>query len=167
MSNPTPQARLLALINAKNTKQWQDGQLIFGAPSDVGDGSRNTVVTVTALTGLPYSGAREIYYNRVDLSEAPGEASVEFELVDQVTTHDLVAAMAQRFGVDLSAVDIENSPLPAADEFGTITVTLAADSNSYYWTGSLELTLAPAVEELADAIPEAELDGFTKADLEV
>ncbi len=167
MSNPSPQERLLALINAANPHQWQPGQLVFSAPAATDQSTKNTVVTVTAQEGLPYAGSREIFYDRVDMAEMPGAASVEFELDGQTTTGELVSAMASRFGVDVSADDIADEALPEADEFGTITVTVRAAPGSYLWHGELTLTLAPAIQALADVIEVNELDGLTREDLSV
>lgn len=166
MSQPSPQARLIALINAANVKQWQAGQLEFGAPVVVTEGEKNTSVEVSAIEGLPYTGTQTLTYNRVSLAEAPGAASTEFLIGAQATTRDLVAEAAAAWGVDLSASDIVDAPLPEADEFGTITVTLEAASGSYLWTGSIEVTLVPETEALADVIPNTELDGLNIEDLQ-
>lgn len=167
MSRPTPQERLLALINAANPHQWQAGQLLFGPPRPAEEGVRNTVVTVTAKDGLPFAGSREVFYDRVYLVEMVGEGSVEFELDGQSTTIDLVAVMAARFAVDISPQDIVEESLPTADEFGTITVTVRAAPTSYLWRGVLTLTLTPAVRQLTDVIEVNELDGLTLEDLAV
>lgn len=157
------QATLLAQINAVNAKQWTEGQLVFGLPTADSSGAKNTVVVVTPAAGQPYSGSRSIYYNRVGLNEIPpGGAAVELELTNESSTHDVVALLASQYSVDLTVDDVQDAPLPAADEFGTVEVTLQAAAASGKWNGSLAVTLRPATQPLENVIEENEIDGFDR-----
>lgn len=167
MSNSTDyQATLLAQINAANTKQWAEGQLVFGLPTADSTGAKNTVVVVTPVPGQPFTGSRSIFFDRVGLNEIPdGGAAVELELTDEATTHDVVNLLAAEYNVALSVDDVQEAPLGEADEFGTIVVVLQAAVGSGMWHGSLEVTLKPASQTMDQAIPENEVDGFNRSDV--
>ncbi|QVD49195.1 hypothetical protein LUCX_125 [Xanthomonas phage vB_XciM_LucasX] len=168
MSNPTAHDKLLGLINAANPgKNFTLEEISFGAPSTV-TGTKNTQVTVTAQSGSPYSGSRQVTYNRVSLAGAPGVESTEFTMdPDWVNIADLIPAVAARFGRLIDASDITDGALPAADQDGVITVLLTAATSSLLWIGSVQLTIVPALIPLSEAIANNELDGLDLDDLTV
>lgn len=164
MSNPTPQDRLIALINESNDKQWQSGQLTFG-PVGAGSNGRNATVVATAAAGQPYSGNVTLSYNRVDLSTAPKAASTDFVYEGQTLSVDLVDALRARYNIALTAIDLVSEALPAPDGTGKVSATLKAATTSYLWFGQLAVTLTPAVRPLSEVLTNNVLDGFTLDDL--
>ena len=165
MSNPSPQARLIALINASNEHQWSEGELIFSQPEVSAEPGYNTQISASPAAGQPYTGNRDLFYNRVPLTEILGDMGDEIVFDGQPTTlAEYAASIAATYGVDISEADFDGMPTSGSGGVGVTTLTFTANPNSYYWIGTLTLR-HDSRQDLADVIANNQLNGFSIEDL--
>lgn len=143
MSNLAQNA-LLARFNADNPQlpvAATAANVTFGAPTALsGDASgRNTSVVVTGHG--PYTNAKTIYYNRVDLTALLGAASNVMTWTTQTSSGDLLAAFNALTGANLAASDIVVEALPTKPGAGDTAYTLKANASSLAFQGSVALSL--------------------------
>lgn len=163
MSNPTHQHLLVGMINAANPDYtWDEGQLVFGNPTETEGQSHNTSISVSANNGP--TGSQTVHYNRVDLAIV-GSGGLSYEAdFDEMMTSQLLARISSSLGYEVYPDDIEDQGIEYAAE-GPTQVTIQAAANSLAWFGSFSVELVvtpPAIEEL---ITNTELDGLTSQDL--
>jgi hypothetical protein len=161
-----PKQIILDLINEKNPSLGLTEELVtFGAPAVYsGAENRNTKLTLAAVEpSSGYSGSRDIFYNRVDISVVPGTRSKVFSLGNAVNISDLIPEINARYGINLTADDYTDAALPTftdqvPGEEKDFTITITA--GSLVWTNSVTLQLQRNDIPLEDAIAENILDGL-------
>lgn len=140
---------LTDLINQSNAevpgyRAYAYGTLQFRNPQAVVDGQRTTSIEVTDMPAPNESDWIRVYYNRVPLTRI-------FNRIDPIlpwgtstpTTHQLLSAINARFGVQLTADDVENDTIAfdAGLEQWPFTVAIRSKTTSKIFQGTASLTL--------------------------
>jgi hypothetical protein len=156
---------LVDLINETNAGVALTTEVVtFGLPSVATGGSeRNTDITVTAVEDSGYINSKNLNYNRVDLATIPGTRSVEFPKGDAVKISDMILEINAKYGINLTANDFVDGPLP--DFVGgmpneKLEFQVSAAANSLIYQGSVFLKLAAEDLDLAVIITNPVLNGL-------
>jgi hypothetical protein len=151
-----PQTILLNLINGCNGTSATLDQIQFGIPTALTNSvsGNNTQVKVTPLSGTGWDGDVIFTYNRIDLSVVAGVNTTQFSRGASLKISDLVPEINAAYGINLTAADFVDGPLPTfagnADVFETFMLTAAPGSLIYM--GALELVLLPTYNEYFDVM---------------
>lgn len=155
---------LIDLLNAKVPNLALTPELVtFGLPSLNALNGRNTKVTITAVPGSGYKNFRDLEYNRVDYAVIPGARSVEFPKGDSTLISELVAEINARFGLNISANDYVDGPLPEFVEGQPnqkIDFNFTAAADSLIYRGTMVLKVINEDIDLAVVITDPVLDGL-------
>lgn len=154
---------LIDLINEANATTLTLDDIRFGGPSPIENGNRNTGITITALPTSPYVGSRDLTYNRVDLSELPGERSTTFNVANHVTAFDMIPVLNDAYSINLSSDDIFDDPLPEIDPNDPDQkepFVLRAKPGSLVYRNRITLTIRSNEISLAGLLVTDELSGF-------
>lgn len=156
-----PRQILVNLVNATNpSENLVVEDINFGTPEVITENSRNTKITLTAKPDSPYDTSQTFYYNRMDLAFIFAQLSNEFQRSSVSSIADVIAAVNERFQINLTDEDYTASALPSGD--GTVIITAKAGSLNYWQSGEIELvSSAPVKRPLAEAFPNNILDGLT------
>lgn len=127
--------------------------------------SKNTIITLTAVSGQGYSGSTTAYYNRVSLADIVAAGSNNFLYTTQATSADVLPLFNAAFNTNVQAADIVVENLPAPDGTGKITYTLKAATSSLAFNASVQITLTPATVDLGTAVSTTDMTGLTLADV--
>jgi len=161
-----PEQIIIDLVNDKNPSLGLTTSLVtFGAPAVYsGTEARNTKLTLSAASGSGYSGDRDIFYNRVAITDVPGTRSLDYTVGNAVNVSDLIPEINARYGINLTAADYVDAVLPTFTDLQpneTKPFDLVIATGSLVFTGTLSLTLSRNDIPLTDAIPNNILDGLT------
>lgn len=162
------QSIIVDLINDKNPGLGLTPALLtFGVPAAYsGAESRNTKLTVEAAAGSGYSGDRDLFYNRLDLSVVVGSKSDVFSLGNAVNISDLIPEINTRYGINLTTDDYTDAALPTfTDEVPNENkpFTIVVKAGSLIWLNQLTLQLQRNDIPLSTAIADNVLDGLVWA----
>lgn len=155
---------LLDQINEDNSRSFTTALLTFNAAAADSSGAKNTKVTATAANGSGYTGTRDIFYNRVDLSTVPGSRGVTFQVGDAVNLSDLLPEINTLYGLAMTTADFTDAAIPAFPGVApheTQTINMVATDAAVLWSGTLTLTIDANDMSLATAIPNNTLSGLT------
>lgn len=162
----TPQANLLALVNAKATRAYTADQLTFGSATvnSANGATKNTVVTLTAVEGKGFAGTVDVRYNRLGLDKGVASPDLTLTVSDSATSASLLTQAAAQLGLRESDVEWSGTITVPADGQSN-TATLKAKDASYLYVGTLELTLNNPAEPVAmdGNVGDGNLDGFDAA----
>lgn len=162
--NADPVAMLLQLVNRNNATSFTADHVDFGLPEDVSQTeSENTKVKMIATVGSGYSGEIDIYYDRLSLEEFflqinEGKAGRLDTFDGLVTVHEVMNALADKYGVVIDKTDILNQPLSQLyDEEG---IVVSVRENSLLWYEGAYVYLTPETTDIDSVIEVEEFDGF-------
>ncbi|QVW56300.1 hypothetical protein pEaSNUABM6_00164 [Erwinia phage pEa_SNUABM_6] len=121
----------------------KDNILVLGGPftTNLGTSGRKTRLVLNGKAGAGFTGRREFFYDRIDLSKLFKGITVVFEADGAAATiADLLPALNKQYGLGLEPADISNgdTKLGYAYEPTLVAITIAASSLAY--TGSLSVT---------------------------
>lgn len=99
----------------------------------------NTIITVSGAGKDPLS----IFYNRFDIKTVVGTAKIDFQLPSNAdgTIHQLIPLINQRFGLNLTATEVQVGTYTTVNTEFKITVTIA-ESINFITDSFFELTVA-------------------------
>lgn len=158
---------ILASINAKNNQFFKLDDLLFGPGQSVSDitPKPNTVKNSTTLlrvnTGKPYTGQTRVFYDRLDFAKvfahAPLNTYAKLRVFRPSTIHDLVPALNDYYGLNITTVDIVDGPLTLTN--GTGQAVIKATPSSLGWMGEFTVTIAPGDAKLDKWLTDTDLAG--------
>ncbi len=153
---------LVDLINFTDGCALSSSDITFSPPTALVSGNRNTGVTVTATPSSPYSGSRDLTYNRVDLASVPGERSTTFSFNGAVTMSDLIPQINAAYLINLQPEDYYNDLLPNLSDpsLSSFNFALRAKPGSYIWRNQLILTGQGNLVIIGNVITQNLLNGF-------
>lgn len=160
----TAQANLLALVNLKGAQAVTADQVTFSAASTNSSGSKNTVVTLTAVSGKGFSGTVDLRYNRLGLDKGVASPNTTLVVAEGSSTTTLLTQAASQLGLREDQIEWASGTTVPADGQSS-QATLQAKSSSYLYVGTLQLTLDNPAEPVAlsSNYGDGELDGFDAA----
>lgn len=149
--------RLINLINKDNPgANVTPDQVDVSEPTVVSAYSRNTSVTLTAREGSGVSGARTLYYNRLNIGTYLSVYDGEVAVFDPQTTLDLLEPIFQQYGVRLTEDDVVSNPIVGLTEGvpnpGGVSHQLVAKDTSYGWLGTVNLTVVDPILYLTEVL---------------
>lgn len=165
LSKTFPQL-LVDMINAKNT----DGVIkisdltIDPVAVSTFDPQRNSEVLVKGVQVAGYTGQQTFYYNRLVLATITATGDKAFTEEGKTKLSHVVAEFNTRFKTNLVlGVDYAEADLPvftgAPGEQKDVELTALA--TSYFYQGTVTLTVKSATRDLAEVLPNNLLDGLT------
>lgn len=159
---PHPQL-LIDLINAANSAAVPYSAVTLSGPvvnEDV-EIAGDTLVTMSAVQGSGYTGEVTASYSRLDFQQLFAIADIQTLAISTnvESTHDMVDAIRNAYGLSLFAADIVDEPITYL-EGGTAQVTLTAAADSYLFSGSIEVAISPVAAELASIFTVTVLNGL-------
>lgn len=169
MSDMTKPAKdvVLALINTANGKGLTFEEVQFGLPTVATTGTKNTVLTLTAIQGEGYVNSQTFNYNRLHLTTAiltPSGKDATFTLGTAKKISDMIPGLNALLGINLGVDDYVDGDLPTfvggvANEEHDVQVVAKNDSLGYI--GSLTFKLKADDIDLAQYLTVTDLDGLT------
>lgn len=153
---PLIKAKLFNLINKENHTSLDPNHFNISLPTEYSSPLHpnvNTQVTVTPLSGTGYQGAVTVYYKRLSFSELFQHIYYELNPVDAIRLSDIIPELNNAFGTDIlrsDYIDVELPPYIANYPDRQRLVTIAAQTNSYFFTGSHDLILGPKSPPIVD-----------------
>ena len=160
-------SQVLADINAKNVTAFKASDVVWGPAQSVAamnpqpTTTKNTAVTLSAAAGSPYSGQVQVYYDRLSFAtvfaNTPVNTYAKLRAFRPSTIHDLIPALNDYYGLELSADDIEDGPLSLVDGVGS--ATIIAKPGSWTWTDSFSVSIQPGDLYLDVAMTVTDLNG--------
>jgi hypothetical protein len=108
-------ARLLALLNADNGTNYQEGvDLTFGEPViKAGPGTRNTQVTITPVDTTKYSGPQDLHYTRLGLDALSRLPNGALDVVEipalPFSIHQVLPQINTALGLNLTPAEVEDT----------------------------------------------------------
>lgn len=103
-----------------------------------GSAQWNTSVNVSAIAGAGYTGARTLYYRRLDLAVL---ANQSFSVSAAATPQALLDALNAATSADLGLEDLQSFVVPTPAAGSSQLCNLAADPGSYRWIGEVAVTI--------------------------
>lgn len=166
------QTILIDLIRQKHPGQLLTSAMVtFGFPNvniPTPQRPNNTVIVATAVPGRRYTGSQSFYYNRVKISDFPNPNlpnQTKFVVKDELTLHDLLPAINERYHTNLTKDKVYNQPIPdfAAEDLFEAAIELKITPDSIVYLGSLVLTLTPDEIPLGAVIANRQFAGLIYA----
>lgn len=155
-----PEQVLLDLINADNGKSLPLSAVTFGVPAEVTPDEIATTVVASATTGSGYKGSQTFTYNRVPLSFMnTNEPDLVIES-EEASVHGLIPFLNTTFGIQLTADDIEDTPIEQQEPDVVKQLTITAKAGSLVWHGSVTLDITLPLVDLATLLTVTTLDGL-------
>lgn len=155
-------------INAKNGTFFKPGQLLFGPGQDVSEvtpapsTTKNSTVLLRVNDGAPYTGQTRIFYDRLDLAavfaNTPLNTYAKLRAFRPTTIHDLVPAINDCYGLNITTADIVDGQLELTNGSGQ--VTIVANTRSLGWKGQVVMTVAPGDAKLEQWMTDTDLEGI-------
>ena len=165
MTGKTPQQVIIDLANSENGVAVPYNAVTLGSPTvhPVGE-EGNTALTVAAVEGAGYQGSVDLTYSRISIGDLFLNAGIETIQIEgnAATTHGLVEAIAQAYGIILTTNDIVDEAIEYDAEGNAIAQLNIADGSLIY-TGSVTVDIqAPVAGEtsLSDVYSVTVLNGL-------
>lgn len=159
---------ILASINAKNGTFFKSDDLLFGPGQAVADltpvpsTTKNSSVLLRVNDGKPYSGQTRVFYDRLDFAQVmahtPLNTYAKLRAFRPTTIHELIPALNDYYGLNLTAADIVDGPLTLVN--GTGQVVIQANPRSIGWRGEFTVTVAPGDAKLEQWLTDTDLSGI-------
>ena len=134
---------ILASINAKNGTFFKSDDLLFGPGQAVADltpapsTTKNSSVLLRVNDGKPYSGQTRVFYDRLDFGQVfahtPLNTYAKLRAFRPTTIHELVPALNDYYGLNITPLDILDGPLELVNGVGQ--VVIKANPRSIGWRG--------------------------------
>lgn len=158
-------ANVVALINDTNTTALTEAELTLGTPTTFAtpaeNGDRNTGLTVTSKAGSGYTGAVDVRYNRLDISTyTAATEGLEYQLAEGDTLGDILSTVATALGVVEEAVELDIVEVPTVADGESVTINIAATTDSLLYVGQAAVTVFPSTTPLSSEIVTGDLNGF-------
>ncbi len=121
----------------------KDNILVLGGPftTNLGTSGRKTRLVLNGKAGAGFTGRREFFYDRLDLSKLFTGITVVFEADGKAATvADLLPALNEQYGLGLEASDISNGTTALSYAYQPTVVPITVASSSLAYTGSLSVT---------------------------
>ena len=140
-----PLAIVVDLINHDNPLASLTSEMItLGLPTTTASSEaeeRNTEVTVTGVQERGVVGSVTTYYSRLNLAAFITEPGFHVPLEAMVNIADLVEQLNIELGINITAADFIDEPLPtfAGTPGETIAVTIKFNADSLVWVGNAEV----------------------------
>lgn len=143
--------------------------VVFGTPTVVGSGDRNTSLLVTAsalaTSSKHWTGDVTVTYNRLNLNVVKnGGADHDFPVGSATRVVDLLPQINAQYGINLSASDVVDAALPAFQDPNVggevLPVTVTAAAGSLVWIGALTLNIVEGDIPLSTVITTTALNGL-------
>lgn len=160
-------SQVLADINAKNGTTLKASDVVWGPAQAVAGmnpqptTTKNTAVTLSAAAGSPYSGQVQVCYDRLSFAtvfaNTPVNTYAKLRAFHPSTIHDLIPALNDYYGLELSTDDIEDGALSLVDGVGS--ATIIAKPGSWTWTDSFSVSIQPGDLYLSTAMTVTDLNG--------
>jgi hypothetical protein len=154
------------LINFTNGCALSPADILYGPVKVLTSGNRNTGVTITAVPSSPYSGTRDLSYNRVDMAIIPGLRSTAFDLTGCKTMKDVVPKINEAYRINLQPEDYYDDILPDLNDptLNDHNFVLRAKPASYVYIGMLVLSGIGGKTIISDYLTQNLLSGFVLPD---
>lgn len=154
----TSKQNLLKLINEENqiSPPLTLDDVDIGLPEVVSVDGRDSQVVLTSKMRGDEGSQVTVDYHRRPLEDYLKDNNV-FGDEDVHTTHDLITAINERFGLKIVAEDIEDNPVTGTSH------DVVAVTDSHEWRSVAVIQIKPATP-LADVIRNTELDGLLYPD---
>lgn len=160
---------LITSINAKNGTFFKPGQLLFGPGQLVSEvtptpsTNKNSSVLLRVNDGAPYTGQQRIFYDRLDLAKVfehtPLNTYAKLRAFRPTTIHDLVPAINDTYGLNITTADINDGELNLTAGSGQVTVV--ANPRSLGWIGQVTFTVVPGDAKLELWMTDTDLEGIS------
>lgn len=143
-----PKQQLVELINQDNQMQLTLADVSLSDPVAGNfefpqtDGSikiRNAKVTVTATDTSEYVGTKDVFYNRLALSDL-GQVGIISS--SPITSDQLLQIITSRKGIQMLADEFETILLPVLAVGATGRINLVAKATAVKWYGTLQVDYA-------------------------
>lgn len=121
----------------------KDNILVLGGPftTNLGTSGRRTRLVLNGKAGAGFTGRREFFYDRIDLSKLFTGITVVFEADGKAATiADLLPALNEQYGLALEPSDISNASTPLSYAYQPTFVAMTVAATSLAYTGSLSVT---------------------------
>lgn len=121
----------------------KDNILVLGGPftTNLGTSGRKTRLVLNGKAGAGFTGRREFFYDRLDLSKLFTGITVVFEADGTAATvADLLPALNEQYGLGLEAEDISNGSTALSYAYQPTIVPITISASSLAYTGSLSVT---------------------------
>lgn len=158
---------ILASINALNGTFFKPGQLLFGPGQAVSElvpvpnTTKNSSMLVRVGSG-PYSGQIRVFYDRLNFADVmaytPVNSYAKLRVFRPSTIHDLIPALNDYYGFNITPADIEDGPLELSGGQGT--ALIKANPRSQGWRGEFTVTIGPGDAKLEQWLVDADLEGI-------
>lgn len=158
---------ILASINAKNGTFFKKDDLLFGPGQAVVDltpapvTTKNSSSLVRVNDGKPYSGQTRVFFDRLDfgavMAHTPLNTYAKLRAFRPTTIFDLVPALNDYYGLNITAADILDGPLDLVNGNGQ--VVIKANPRSLGWVGQFTVTVAPGDAKLEQWLTDTDLSG--------
>jgi hypothetical protein len=152
-------AKLFALINRENSISLDHKHFTISLPKEYNNPLHptvNTEITITPVAGTGYQGSVAVYYKRIDFKELFQHLYYELNPIDAIRLSDIIPELNNAFGTDILKSDYTDVDLPpyiSNYPDRQRIVTIAAQTNSYFFTGNYDLILGPrSVPVIDDSI---------------
>lgn len=159
---------ILASINAKNGTFFKSDDLLFGPGQAVADltpapsTTKNSSVLLRVNDGKPYSGQTRVFYDRLDFGQVfahtPLNTYAKLRAFRPTTIHELVPALNDYYGLNITPLDIIDGPLELVNGVGQ--VVIKANPRSIGWRGEFTVTIAPGDAKLEQWLTDTDLSGI-------
>lgn len=159
--------QVLSDINTKNGITLKMADVLWGQAQAVSgmnpqpSTSKNTAVTLRAAANSPYSGQVQVYYDRLSFatvfSSTPVNTYAKLRAFHPARIHDLIPALNDYYGLELTTDDIEDGELTLTDGIGS--AVIKAKAGSLTWTDAFTVSIAPGDLYLDKAMTVTDLNG--------
>jgi hypothetical protein len=107
--------QLIKQDNPVTASSLDETKVVFGVPSIVSNGDRNSTIKATPIDGIGIKGTVDVLYNRIDIGTIPGARSKEFVKGDATKLSDIVPQLNERYKINLQEGDYTDVDLTAFD----------------------------------------------------
>ena len=157
---------LLAAVNAQNSLSIKATDITYSAPKDIRGTDqetttqKNTMVKITATPTGTWTGKKNLFYNRMLLSDLTVLIGDTIQIGSVDTIHEALIGLNNRYGFVFENTDLENTEIEWEPDGATGNVELKALPDSLGWIGSVNFKVAKGDESLQSAVTNAVLDGL-------
>lgn len=134
---------VIDLINRDNGTNFAEGDWLFGTPKTTDLNNRNTRCLLTATPQLGEVGIRNIYYDRINISEYMtrlwGEEVPRVDIFNMDQLHQIIDDLNWEYSLSLTTDDFDD--LILNKDIQTQMVTLTIKPSSLVYMGSMVVEL--------------------------
>jgi len=159
--------QIVASINTLNNISLKMSDLLWSPAQRVSEitpaptTTKNSGVVLRAAPNAPYTSSVRVFYDRLSFAtvfaNTPVNTYAKLRSYSPATTHDLIPALNDYYGLELTVDDIELINLNLTNGSGV--ATIRAKSGSFTWMDEFTVTVAPGDLTLDTAMTVTSLDG--------